>query len=410
VVPLNGAALLDTRIASLEAIVRRSLALASETSIGFAEIVLQSRPGLLAQTGIADSNLLYGGIPPLARWGFLSSYQPSQGEVFANAVDRLRGRPSGGRDQLRDDDLAVLGIAAGISAISTTGDVAAERRTWLLAIASETADPSAWSHRARQLAADLLDGAGRMRADPRGSADALALDLVLRHAWPTAFATTAPITADQRRLLMEDLLSMPLPADGELERAAVWLGALTLLVRGVAAELVPDIHTLIKTLKATQSALRRWIWDVKPNRTGVAPARWLIDTEAHVQAFLWAVLEPHFGDQLVDEQYLPGYGQLQPRFDFGVAGLKTIVEVKIARTAGDFAKIEEEVAGDLGIYFSAPERYDRMTVFIYDDCDLARAERYDTLRSALLQRDSRIIDVVIVRRPSMIPDRASRQA
>ena len=209
---------------------------------------------------------------------------------------------------------------------------------------------------------------------------------------------------------MEALLSTPLPADGELERAAVWLGALTLLVRRISAELVPDIDALVETLRATQSALRRWVWDAKPNRNGIAPARWLIDTEAHVQAFLWAVLEPRFGDELVDEQYLPGYGQLQPRFDFGITGLKTIVEVKIARTASDLVRIEEEVAGDLGLYFSDPTRYDRLVVYIYDDCDHACVERYDTLRATLLHRDMRIKDVIIVRRPSMIPDRAKRQA
>jgi hypothetical protein len=372
--------------------------------------VLQSRPGLFDQIAAADSNLVYGGIPALARSGFLScGHSGADAESFTKAVDRLRGRPSGGREQLRDDDLAVLGIAAGIAATEGTGRAATDRRTWLLGIASETADPNAWSHRARLLAADLLDGAGRVRADPRGGADALAMDLVLRNAWSSAFASVVPVGAKQRQQLMEALLSTPLPAVGELERAAVWLAALTILVRRISAELVPDVDTLVETLKSTQSALRRWVWDEKPNRAGIAPARWLIDSEAHVQAFLWAILEPRFGDQLVDEQYLPGFGQKQPRFDFGVTGLKTIVEVKIARSAGDFAKIEEEVAGDLGLYFSDPARYDRMAVYIYDDSDLAHTERYDTLRTALLQRDGRIRDVIIVRRPGILPNRNKRQ-
>lgn len=410
-VPLKAAELLDTKIATLEGVIKRSLALSSDTSIGFAETVLQSRSGLFDEIGGAASDLHYGGIPALARAGFLAcSRADFDTEGFARAVDRLRGRPSGGREQLRDDDLAVLGIAAGIVAINNTDGEAKNRRAWLLAIASETAEPNVWSHRARMLAADLLDSAGRMRADPRGSPDALAADLVLRNAWPTAFASVAPITAEQRRQLMEALLSTPLPTDGELERAAVWLAALTLLVRKVSAELVPDVDTLLETLKATQSALRRWVWDAKPNRSGIAPARWLIDSEAHVQAFLWAILEPRFGDQLVDEQYLPGYGQKQPRFDFGVTGLKTIVEVKIARSVSDFTKIEEEVAGDLGVYFSDLARYDRMAVYVYDDSDLAHAERYDTLCSALMQRDARIKDVIVVRRPGMIPGRSKRQA
>jgi hypothetical protein len=127
-----------------------------------------------------------------------------------------------------------------------------------------------------------------------------------------------------------------------------------------------------------------------------------------VQAFLWAILEPRFGDQLVDEQYLPGYGLKQARFDFGLTSLKTIVEVKIARRAGDFSKIEEEVAGDLGLYFSQPERFDRMVVYIYDDSDRPHAEHYDTLRSALKQRDTRIVEVIVVLRPGKLPNRNSR--
>jgi hypothetical protein len=35
--------------------------------------------------------------------------------------------------------------------------------------------------------------------------------------------------------------------------------------------------------------------------------------------------------------------------------------------------------------------------------DLAHSERYDTLRSALMQRDARISNVIVVRKPGMIP-------
>jgi len=207
---------------------------------------------------------------------------------------------------------------------------------------------------------------------------------------------------------MEALLSTPMPADGDMERAAIWLAALRHLVRRISTALVPTYESLAETLKAAQSALRRWVWDSKPNRQGIGPARWLIDDESHVQAFLWAILEPRFGDDLVDEQYLPGFGQKQPRCDFGVIGLKTIVEVKIVRSAADFPKIEEEVAGDLGLYFSDPERFDRMIVFVYDDSDKVHPERYDTLRSALQLRDERVNDVIIVQRPGMIPGRSLR--
>jgi len=92
----------------------------------------------------------------------------------------------------------------------------------------------------------------------------------------------------------------------------------------------------------------------------------------------------------------------------GIIKLKLIIEVKVVRKPGDFAKIEEQVAGDLGLYFKDPDLFDRMVVYIYDDCDVQCSERYDALKNALKARGERIDDVVIVRRPSMIPSRKSR--
>lgn len=406
-VSLNAWDLLATKCAALEATVVGSLELASETSLGFAEAVLACRAELMAGAPTAGE-LDYGGIPALARAGFLAGSAQFDAALFVSALDRLRGRGKVGRDQLGHDDLAILGIASGLAAVDDKVGCYAERRRWLLGIANENVEPNSWSNRARQLAADLLDGAGRLRADPQGPADSIAIDMVLRQRWPSAFATVPPISAEQRRELMAALLSTATPAPGELERAAIWLEALSHLVQRISAELVPDYSSLVTTLEATQSAFRRWVWDTKPNRRLISPARWLIDTEAHVQAFLWAILEPRFGDDLVDEQYLPGYGQKQARFDFGIRALKTIVEVKIVRSLGDFAKIEEEVAGDLGLYFSDPRNWDRMVVYVYDDCDVHHSERYDTLRAALVQRDPRIGAVVVVQRPGMIPPRGKR--
>lgn len=207
---------------------------------------------------------------------------------------------------------------------------------------------------------------------------------------------------------MADLLLGDLPIHGELDRAAVWIGALRALVGEAATVLVPGVDEVVRILKATQGGLKRWVWEQKPRRAQTLPVRWLIDDEAHVQAFLWAALYPLFGAELRDEQYLPGYGQLQPRYDFGVTNLKLIVEVKLIRTRVDFKKVEEEIAGDADIYFSDPNRFDRMVAYVYDDCDIHYPELYDGLRNALIARDSHIIDVVIVRRPSMIPGRLER--
>ncbi len=407
---MTAATILEDRLSALTTTVKDSWALASDTSIGFALAVLAGFAGLAPVPEMLGGDLTYGGIPAVARTGFQASSPGSfDPHLFLQAVDRIRGRPKNGRDQLGDDDIALLGIANGVSKCDGVDGAHDERKRWLLAIIAETGHAPTWTQRARQLAGDLLDGAGRLRADPAMDVNARTLDLVLRNSWPQAYGRTALIGPDERREILAALLSSELPPDGELERSAVWLVALRLLIQKMATDLVPDYNTLVEALRATQSALRRWVWDEKPNRQDISPARWLIDDESHVQSFLWAILEPRFGDQLYDEQYLPGFGQKQPRFDFGLANLKTIVEVKIARTQRDFPKIEEEVAGDLGLYFSEPERYDRMLVYVYDDSDRPHPEQYDTLRSSLTQRDRRIVDVIIVQRPGKMPNRNARQ-
>lgn len=408
-VPVTAATILEARIATLRQSLERSWTLASDTSIGFAQTILAGFAGLVPVAEPLGDELAYGGIPSVARAGFLAYFANFDPNLFLNAVDRIRGRPKSGREQLGNDDIAILGIASGLARCDGADKAIVDRKRWLLDIIAETGHAIAWSHRARQLAGDLLDRAGRLRADPTNDPNERALDLVLRHHWPQPYSRTALVGAEERRDVITELLTSEPPPDGELERCAVWLASLHLLIQRMASDLIPDHNTLVEALRATQSALRRWVWDEKPNRSGIGPARWLIDDESHVQAFLWAILEPRFGDQLFDEQYLPGYGLKQPRFDFGVANLKTIVEVKIARAARDFPKIEEEVAGDLGLYFSEPDRYDRMVVYVYDDSDRPHPEQYDTLRSALRQRDPRIVDVIVVQRPGKLPDRNERQ-
>ena len=44
----------------------------------------------------------------------------------------------------------------------------------------------------------------------------------------------------------------------------------------------------------------------------------------------------------------------------------------------------------------------------YGDRDKAEPEKYSVIRDALKRRSDRIVDVVIVQRPSMIPDRDDR--
>jgi len=423
VVPLTPANLLSSRVTELSNVVRQSFDDAGPTSRGFAVRLLgtdKSAGGIdLAPIDIegAIADAAYNGVPAIAMAGFgVGRHEAPIGlgtfDAFIRAIDRMRGRPSGGREQIGDDDVAILGIADGLARIAATRPTqTGEMSGWLIEIADGHSAGPTWSRRIRALAADLLDHRGRLRADPFvDDVDVLALDLCLRKTWPVAFETTGYLSRENQQKTMAELLIRPAPVIGELERAAVWLGALVALVGEAATALVPDVNEVVRMLLATQGALKRWVWEAESARAKVDPARWLIDNEAHVQAFLWAILYPIFSIHLRDEQYLPGFGLKQPRYDFGITNLKLIVEVKLTRAPGDFKKVEEEIAGDVGIYFSDPARFNRMVAYIYDDCDSHHPELYDTLRNALRQRDARIIDVVIVRRPGMIPDRAQRKS
>ena len=138
------------------------------------------------------------------------------------------------------------------------------------------------------------------------------------------------------------------------------------------------------------------------------PTRWLIDKEADIQAFLMAVLYPYFRSQLEDEQYLRGFGLRQGRFDFAITSLRLIVEVKVLRTAADINDLEAQIADDLSLYFKDSNPFDSMIVYVYDDRDIREPERYPAIRDALKRRSGRIVDVIIIERPSMIPGRNNR--
>jgi hypothetical protein len=418
-VSITPTTLLGFRVRELRDVLRLSFGDAGLQSRGFAARIVP-----LEELRATDNDLLpdcldravsalpYGGVPAVAAMGFAlggcaSEIPEGAASAFVQAVGRLRGRSSAGH--VSDDDIAVLGIADGLSRIRDADDQVAELGAWLISLVDSEPHGDLWSARMRPLAVDLLDDRGRLRASPdTEGCDPMALEICLRQAWPSAFRRVGPPNDGQRRALMADLLSRDVPMPGELDRAAVWLSALRALVGEAAAALVPAIEDVVRALRATQGGLKRWVWEQKRGRRNTMPAKWLIDDEPHVQAFLWAALYPMFGGELRDEQYLPGYGQLQPRYDFRIANLKVIVEVKFLREKADFRRVEEEVAADLGIYFSDPERFDRIITYVYDDCDVHQPELYDGLRNALLQRDSRIVDVVFVRRPSMIPGRRDR--
>lgn len=358
----------------------------------------------------------YDGFPYLAYLGFAigdglsDSLNQQLVGAFISGLNRLQDRSKSGFDEFLEDDVAVLGVADGIAKLfSMKVQFADQVRRWFVGLLDDFPRRTLWSDRMRDLAADLLDNRGRLREAILDNDPAkLALELSLSGLWPQAFRNSPYPDEKASSHLLKSIISESLPSQGDIEQATVWLKALDVVLDKSIEKLTLTVPDIVRLLMRTQHSFKRWVWETQSRRSRSDPACWLIDNEAHVQSFLWSVLYPIFGSELRDETYLPSFGQVQPRYDLGIVNLKLIIEVKIARERRDFELIEEQVAGDLGLYFKEPERFDRMVVYIYDDCDREYPEKYDTLKNALMGRE-RIESVVIIRRPSMIPNRNQRK-
>jgi len=366
-------------------------------------------------SAIDSEKIPYQGFPAVAALGFLIAggvlVSDEASAAFLMGVERLSTRPIASLATFLADDVALLGVTDGLVALTgraQTSDRVAPLRLWLAGLLDRPPDAPGWSMRMRILAADLLDQRGRLQvASDDTDANVLALEYTLQSTWARAFIKTPAVDEQRRNRLLQELVTYAAPQSGDLERGAVWVKALDVLIDDACRSLTPSVSDTVRILQSVQAALRRWKWEANARRQGVMPTRWMIDTEYDVQALLWLILYPIYRDELVDETYLPSWGNVQARVDLGIKKLKLIIEVKLARRPGDFADIEEQVAGDVGLYFQDTNLFDRMIVFVYDDCDQPRPERYESLRNALKQRQ-RIEDVIIVRRPSMIPNRSDR--
>jgi hypothetical protein len=416
---------LASRLAFLRGIIRRGFDDAPEQIQGFLIRTLATEPSPSRDLPLFPEPSLeacfdaarFGGYPSLARAGFRLAHQIAQGidavsgRIFLQCIDRQRGRPAYSQAELAGDAIALLGIADGLHTIDL-GECAAvqEARSWLHSIIDQHGGFDARLNRARLLAGDILDGQGRFGRTLAYSNDLriAALDLCLWNSWSDILEGVEHPDAANRQQLFKRLISEPPPAEGEVLHAAAWLTALDVLTAEFAASMVPDTHQVSRILAATQGSFRRWRWEDQPTRRGVMPTRWLIDKEADIQAFLLAVLYPYFRSQLQDEQYLRGFGLRQGRFDFAITSLRLIVEVKILRTSADINDLEAQIADDLSLYFKDSNPFDSMIVYVYDDRDVREPERYTAICDALKRRSDRIINVIIIERPSMIPGRANR--
>jgi hypothetical protein len=180
-------------------------------------------------------------------------------------------------------------------------------------------------------------------------------------------------------------------------RAAIlWSAMQAALVRSIE-ELVLSRSHVMAMLRRFEDALRRWRWDTGNVRN---PICWPITSEREVQDIVWLLLRSVF-DDVVDEDTLPKIGHSTYRADFGIPSLRLLVEVKYARAAADFKKLEKEIMEDSVAYLAeAHDRYDCILVFIYDQS--ASGQEHGITTNALRKLPS-IEDIVIVSRPSHLP-------
>lgn len=160
------------------------------------------------------------------------------------------------------------------------------------------------------------------------------------------------------------------------------------------------IGDLINLLRNAGRSLKLWQYEQEPRTARSLPARWEVDNEYHFQALLWVILAPVFSD-LEDEENLPSVGHKHPRVDLGIPSLRTIIEVKYLRRAGQaaLAKVTEEIAADASLYLSKPSAYDKIIAVIWDD--RAQTEQHHELQTGL-ESIKGITAAIVIPRPSFM--------
>lgn len=184
------------------------------------------------------------------------------------------------------------------------------------------------------------------------------------------------------------------------EAGVVWSALKSCLSANIHDSVMATPHVVL-ILSRFESCMRRWRWD---ESTRSAPLHWPVVEEREVQDIVWLILRSVF-DDLVDEDTLPKVGHSSYRSDFGIPSIGTLVEVKFARSAGDFRRIEKEVMEDSVGYLLETKNYHRLVVFIYDD---SASVQEHSVTSRALEQIPNIEGVVIVSRPSQLP-RAMQQ-
>lgn len=328
---------------------------------------------------------------------------------------------------LEADGLALLGIAAGVSAdvvkadgpeadgifgrhIASGGPGSESAVAWLRDLIERAIESGSksdeWEGSLLHAALALVtprqrgveSGSQSQRSVGDGSVlgDHLAPDIIAALA-ARGYMTLAPA----EELAALQCIVSPDVAFVAPERAVVQRVALRWLMRQGATALPrrATIADVVALLCAVPHALKRWPWEqkAKTTRAGVSPQRWDIQNEYHVQSLLWTILAPLFPD-LVDEEYLRSVGHSHPRVDLALPSLQLLIEVKYLREGiqSAFTSIINEVSADTGLYLSIPSEFTAILVFVWDDAG-ATNHHAELLRGLRSLRG--VTDAVVVPRP-----------
>lgn len=162
---------------------------------------------------------------------------------------------------------------------------------------------------------------------------------------------------------------------------------------------------LVRILRNLSKSMRLWRYEDAPRTAKSLLARWEIENEYHVQALLWVILAPLFAD-LEDEENLPSIGHKNPRADLALPSMRTIIEVKFVRSAGQaaWASIVEEVAADSALYLSHSSTYDNIVAVVWDD--VAHTEQHEEIKLGL-EKLRGVSSAIILSRPGKMTRKPS---
>lgn len=198
-----------------------------------------------------------------------------------------------------------------------------------------------------------------------------------------------------QRRVMAGVLCTP-AAELSVPKAALLRAVVGQIINASVDEMVLNRHHISVVLHRFEAAMRRWRWD--DDARVRKPVQWEVISEREVQDILWLILRSVF-DDIVDEETLPKVGHSSYRADFGIPRLGVLVEVKYARAASDFKKIEKEIMEDASAYLRNTSTYQKIIVFVYDES--GSVQEHD-ITGAALRGLPHVIDVIIVSRPSQL--------